>query len=80
MALAETDATFRRLTVAGVDGEATAYLTSLGHNDCAPINRVSIYTLRWLIEILFRKLKQYLNVQQFHCTTLNGALFDLFST
>jgi IS4 transposase len=41
---------------------------------------VSIYTLRWLIEILFRELKQYLNVEQFHSTSLTGALFELFCT
>lgn len=78
--LGETGETFRRVTVEEVDGGVTAYLTTLGSDDFSPIDVVSIYTLRWLIEILFREPKQYLNVQQFHSTTLNGALFELFST
>lgn len=78
--LGETGETFRRVTVEDVDGEVTAYLTTLGSADFAPIDVVCIYTLRWLIEILFRELKQYLNVQEFHSTTLNGVLFELFCT
>ena len=32
-----------------------------------------------MIEILFRQLKQYLKGENFHSTTLNGVLFELFS-
>ena len=39
---------------------------------------ISIYTLRTAVEILFRELKQYTNVEQFHSQSLNGVLFELF--
>ena len=78
--LGETGEVFRRVTVKDTDGDVTASLTTLSPADYAPIDVVSIYTLRWLIEILFRELKQYCNVEQFHSTTLNGALFELFCT
>jgi IS4 transposase len=78
--LSDTGQTFRRVTVEDTDGEVTACLTTLDPTECAPIDVVSIYTLRWLIEILFRELKQYRNVEQFQSPTLNGALFELFCT
>jgi hypothetical protein len=31
-----------------------------------------------VIEILFRELKQYLNIENFHSKSLNGVLFELF--
>jgi hypothetical protein len=49
--LSDTGETFRRVTVEDTDGEVTAYLTTLDPTECAPIDVVSIYTLRWLIEI-----------------------------
>jgi IS4 transposase len=78
--LSDTGQTFRRVTVEDVDGEVTACLTTLDPTEFAPIDVVSIYTPPWLIESLFRELKQYLNLEQFHSTTLNGALFELFCT
>jgi len=39
---------------------------------------ISIYSLRTVIEILFRELKQYLNIENFHSKSLNGVLFELF--
>ena len=32
-----------------------------------------------MIEILFRELKQYLNIENFHSKSLNGVLFELFA-
>ena len=32
-----------------------------------------------MIEILFRELKQYFNVENFHSKSLNGVLFELFA-
>jgi hypothetical protein len=33
-----------------------------------------------VIEIFFRELKQYTNVENFHSQSLNGVLFELFCT
>jgi IS4 transposase len=78
--LGETEEEFRRVTVEDTDGEVTEYLTTLPAEEYDPVDIVSIYTLRWLIEILFRELKQYTNVQEFHSKSFNGALFELFCT
>jgi hypothetical protein len=40
---------------------------------------INIYTLRTIIEILFRELKQSLNIENFHSHTLNGVLSELFA-
>jgi len=76
--LSETGEEFRRVTLETPDGEVMKYLTTLSPAEFDPIEVIQIYTLRTLIEILFRELKQYLNVENFHSTTLNGVLFELF--
>ena len=76
--LSDTDEKFRRVTLETPDGEVMEYLTTLSPAEYDPIEVIQIYTLRTLIEILFRELKQYLNVENFHSTTLNGVLFELF--
>ena len=78
--LGETGEEFRRVTVEDIDGEVTEYLTTLSAAEYDPVDVISIYTLRTLIEILFRELKQYTNVQEFHSKSFNGALFELFCT
>jgi hypothetical protein len=77
--LSDTGEVFRRVTVED-DEDVTEYLTTLSPEQYDPVDVVSIYTLRWLIEILFRELKQYTNAQDFHSKSLNGALFELFCT
>lgn len=69
---------FRRVKLETPDGETMEYLTTLSIGEYDPIDLIQIYTLRTLIEILFRELKQYLNVENFHSTTLNGVLIELF--
>jgi len=76
--LSDTEETFRRVTLETPDGEVMEYVTTLAPEEYDPIDVIQIYTLRTLIEILFRELKQYLNVENFHSTTLNGVLFELF--
>jgi hypothetical protein len=76
--LSDTNEAFRRVTLETPDGEVMEYLTTLSPAAYDPIDVIQIYTLRTLIEILFRELKQYLNVENFHSTTLNGVLFELF--
>lgn len=76
--LSETGEEFRRVTLEPPDGEVREYLTTLSPAEYDPIDVIEIYTLRTVIEILFRELKQYLNVENFHSTTLNGVLFELF--
>jgi len=56
-----------------------AYLTTLS-SAYAPVEVMSIYTLRTMIEILFRELKQYTNIESFHSQSLNGVLFEIFCT
>ncbi|RJX47958.1 transposase, partial [Halonotius pteroides] len=55
------------------------YLTTLASSAYDPIDVINIYTLRTVVEILFRELKQYLNIENFHSQTLNGVLFELFA-
>jgi len=78
--LGETGEEFRRVVVEDTDGEVIEYLTTLSPEEYEPVDVVSIYTLRTLIEILFRELKQYMNIEEFHSTSLNGVLFELFCT
>lgn len=77
--LAETGEEFRRIVFEDVDGEELAYLTTLS-SEYAPVEVMSIYTLRTMIEILFRELKQYTSIENFHSKSLNGVLFELFCT
>lgn len=46
----------------------------------APVEVMSIYTLRTMIEILFRELKRYTNMENFHSQSLNGVFFEIFCT
>jgi len=78
--LAETGEQFRRIVFEDVDGEEMQYITTLSPSEFDPVEVISIYTLRTVIEILFRELKQYTNVENFHSQSLNGALFELFCT
>ncbi len=77
--LAETGKQFRRIVFEDVDGEELAYLMTLS-SAYAPVEVMSIYTLRTMIEILFRELKQYTNIESFHSQSLNGVLFEIFCT
>lgn len=77
--LAETGEEFRRIVYEDVDGEVLAYLTTLSAR-YAPVEVMIIYTLRTMIEILFRELKQYTNIENVHSQSLNGVLFELFCT
>jgi len=76
--LAETGEEFRRIVLETPDGEEIEYLTTLASSAYDPIDVITIYTLRTMIEILFRELKQYLNIENFHSKSLNGVLFELF--
>ena len=76
--LAETGEEFRRIVLKTPDGEEIEYLTTLASSEYDPIDVITIYTLRTCIEIFFRELKQYLNVENFHSKSLNGVLFELF--
>ena len=78
--LADTGEEFRRVVLETPDGEELEYLTTLASSEYDPVEVISIYTLRTVIEILFRELKQYTNVEQFHSQSLNGVLFELFCT
>ena len=76
--LAETGEEFRRIVLETPDGEEIEYLTTLASSAYDPIDVINIYTLRTVIEILFREWKQYLNIENFHSKSLNGILFELF--
>ncbi len=76
--LAETGEEFCRIVLETPDGEEIEYLTTLASSEYGPIDVISIYTLRTCIEILFRELKQYLNIENFHSISLNGVLLELF--
>jgi hypothetical protein len=76
--LAGTGEQFRRVMIETPDGEQLEYLTTLASSEYDPVDVISIYTLRTVIEIIFRELKQYLNVENFHSQSLNGVLFELF--
>ena len=76
--LAETGEEFRRIVLETPDGEEIEYLTTLASSEYDPIDVINIYTLRTVIEILFREWKQYLNIENFHSKSLDGVLFELF--
>lgn len=76
--LAETGEEFRRIVLETPDKEEIEYLTTLASSAYDPIDVINIYTLRTVIEILFREFKQYLNIENFHSKSLNGVLFELF--
>jgi len=76
--LAETGEEFRRIGLETPDGEEIEYLTTLASSAYDPIDVITIYTLRTVIEILFREFKQYLNIENLHSKSLNGVLFELF--
>jgi len=76
--LAETGEEFRRIVLETPNGEEIEYLTTLASSAYDPIDVINIYTLRTVIEILFREWKQYLNIENFHSKSLNGVLFELF--
>lgn len=73
--LVSVEERFRRVTVRIADGDdgdkekVHTYLTTLPPETYDPLDVALIYAVRWLIEIMFRELKQYFNVQQFHRKT-----------
>ncbi len=76
--LAETDEEFRRVVLETPDGEEIESLTTLASSAYDSIDVISIYSLRTVIEILCRELKQYFNIKKFHSKSLNGVLFEVF--
>jgi len=76
--LAETGKAFRQIVLETPDGEEIEYLTTLASSAYDPIDVITSYTLRTVIETLFREFKQYLNIENFHSKSLNGVLFELF--
>jgi IS4 transposase len=78
--LAEIGEEFRRTVLETPDGEEIECLTPLASSEYDPIDVITIYMLRTCIEIFFRELKQYLNVENFRSKSLNGVLFELFCT
>lgn len=82
--LGATGEEFRRVTVRIADGDAgggyrvNTYLTTLPPAAYDPLDVALMYAVRWLLEIMFRELKQYFNVQAFHSKTFGGALVELF--
>lgn len=78
--LSDTTETFRNVTVSVPDGDDHVYLTTLGPEEYGPLEIDLLYSVRWLIEIIFRELKQYTNVQRFHSKSLNGVLTELYLT
>lgn len=69
--LAETDEQFRGIVFEDVDGEEVVYAGDV------VVSVLSTYTLRPIIEILFREFKQYMSVDDFHSQSLNGVLFEI---
>lgn len=78
--LVETSGQFRRVMFKHIDGEELQYLAMLSPAEYDPVEGMSIYTIRKVIEIWFREVKQYTNVENFHSQSLSGVLFDLFCT
>ena len=78
--LGNTNETFRKITVTHDDSDDEIYLTTLSPDEFDALEIALLYSVRWLIEIMFRELKQYTNIQEFHSMTLNGVFFELFCT
>lgn len=77
--LAETGEQFRQIVFEDVNGEEIQDLTTSSPIEYKPVEVISISTLRTLIEILLRELK---NIRNFILLfqSLNCVLFELFST
>jgi hypothetical protein len=71
---------YRKVTITHEDDDDEIYLTTLPPDEFDALEIALIYGVRWLIEIMFRELKQYTNIERFHSTTLNGVLFELYCT
>lgn len=71
---------YRKVTIMHDDDDDEIYLTTLSHDEFDALEIGLIYGVRWLIEIMFRELKQYTNIQKFHSMTLNGVLFEVYCT
>ncbi|UHQ99137.1 IS4 family transposase (plasmid) [Natrinema zhouii] len=71
---------YRKVSIMHEDDDDEIYLTTLSPDEFDALEIALIYGVRWLIEIMFRKLKQYTDIQKFHNTTLNGVLFELYCT
>lgn len=71
---------YRKITIMHNDDDDEIYLTTLSHDEFGALEIGLIYGVRWLIEIMFRELKQYTNIQRFHSMTLNGVLFEVYCT
>jgi hypothetical protein len=78
--LGNTNEMFRKVTVTHEDSDNEIHLTTLSPDEFDALEIALMYGVRWLIEIMFRELKQYTNIQEFHSTTLNGVFFELFCT
>jgi IS4 transposase len=71
---------YRKVIIMHEDDDDEIYLTTLPPDEFDALEIALIYGVRWLIEIMFRELKRYTNMQRFHSTTLNGVLFELHCT
>jgi IS4 transposase len=72
---------YRRVTIIhDDDDDDEIYLITLPPDEFDALEVALIDGVRWLIEIMFRELKQYTNIQRFHSTTLNGVLFEVYCT
>ena len=78
--LSDTTETFRKVTVSVPDGDEHVHLTTLGPEEYDSLEIDLLYSVRWLIEIIIRELKQYTNVQCFHSKSLNSLLTELYLT
>ncbi|EMA56116.1 hypothetical protein C451_04109 [Halococcus thailandensis JCM 13552] len=56
---------YQKVTVMHDDDDDEVYLTTLSSDEFDALEVALIYGVRWLIEIMFRELKQYTNIQRF---------------
>jgi IS4 transposase len=53
----------RLVIIPGPKGKQRPYLTNLSHREWAPAALRELYRLRWQIELVFKELKQHLNLE-----------------
>ena len=76
-----TDQQFRLVKARIKDtGEAIFFITNIMHQDAGPYSIAGIYRKRWDIEVLFRFLKQHLNLNHLVSRNHNGIRVMIYMT
>lgn len=69
---------FRLIQATGRDGQSLSFVTNLSPQDASAHTVTELYRQRWDIEVLFRFLKQEMNLKHFVCHDPNACAVMLY--